>query len=219
MVGGDREVFDRVAPVLQAIGRDRLFYVGESGSGAVCKLVNNLQVYVIQSSLAEALTLGRLAGVSVERLVEVIGRSTGQSRVADDFQESLAQRDAYDGTAGFPLWIGRKDTRLATDFGRELDYPMPLANEVDALFTEWMSRGWHNKGIEVQMMIDEALARLGQDGIGGKRRAATRPRGTAARIRALSARPAAAAPRQGPPPRSRVCSLGPRPKPAGVDKD
>ena len=162
MVGGDREVFDRVAPVLQAIGRDRLFYVGESGSGAVCKLVNNLQVYVIQSSLAEALTLGRLAGVSVERLVEVIGRSTGQSRVADDFQESLAQRDAYDGTAGFPLWIGRKDTRLATDFGRELDYPMPLANEVDALFTEWMSRGWHNKGIEVQMMIDEALARLGK---------------------------------------------------------
>ena len=160
MVGGDREVFDRVSPVLEAIGRDRLFYIGESGSGAVAKLVNNLQVYVIQSSLAEALALGRRAGVSVEALVEVIAKSTGQSRIADDFRESLAQGDAYDGTAGFPLWIGRKDTRLATDLGRELDYPLAFANQVDALFTEWMARGWHDKGIEVRMMIDEALGRL-----------------------------------------------------------
>ena len=156
MVGGDEPVFERVKPVLDAIGRDNLFYVGPSGSGAVCKLVNNVLVYANHATVAEALTLGRLAGVSYERLAAVIRRSTGQSLVSDGALHSLNNPDAVG--AGFPLWVGRKDMRLATDLGRELDMPLDFANHTEQRLTAWMARGCPTKPITVRVMIEELLS-------------------------------------------------------------
>src|SRR5579884_3982621 len=43
MVGGERETFDQVRPLLEAMGKkENIFYVGPSGSGEVVKLVNNM---------------------------------------------------------------------------------------------------------------------------------------------------------------------------------
>ena len=41
MVGGEREIFDRVKPLLDAFG-DKVFYAGEVGAGSVAKLVHNM---------------------------------------------------------------------------------------------------------------------------------------------------------------------------------
>lgn len=41
MVGGERGVFDRVKPILDAFG-DKVFYAGEIGAGSVAKLVHNM---------------------------------------------------------------------------------------------------------------------------------------------------------------------------------
>ncbi|MCI0823443.1 MAG: NAD(P)-binding domain-containing protein, partial [Chloroflexi bacterium] len=61
-VGGDREVYDRCKPVLDAIG-DKAYYVGPIGCGAIAKLVHNCAGYVIQCALAEVFTMGVKAGV------------------------------------------------------------------------------------------------------------------------------------------------------------
>ena len=159
MVGGDREVFERVEPVLRSIGRDRLFYAGESGSGAVCKLVNNHLVYANHVSLAEAVTLGRLAGVSAEILATAISNGTGQSLLGDDFKNNLSAQGSGIRDSGFPLWIGRKDIRLATDLGRELDVPLDIGNYIEQRFTEWMAQESPTKPINVQNMIEETLSK------------------------------------------------------------
>src|SRR5438094_9230271 len=61
-VGGDETVFKRYKPVLDAIG-DQPYYVGPIGAGSIAKLVHNCAGYVIQTALAERLTLGGKAGV------------------------------------------------------------------------------------------------------------------------------------------------------------
>ena len=41
MVGGDREIFERIKPLLDSFG-DKVYYAGEIGAGSICKLVHNM---------------------------------------------------------------------------------------------------------------------------------------------------------------------------------
>jgi 3-hydroxyisobutyrate dehydrogenase-like beta-hydroxyacid dehydrogenase len=62
MVGGEREIFDRMKPLLDAFG-DKVFYAGSIGAGSVAKLVHNMIGHGIRRAVAETLTLGVKAGV------------------------------------------------------------------------------------------------------------------------------------------------------------
>src|SRR3989449_1475504 len=67
MVGGDRAVYDRVKPVLDAIG-NKVSYVGAIGCGAIVQLVHNMIAICTQVVLAESFTLRVKARVDPEAL-------------------------------------------------------------------------------------------------------------------------------------------------------
>lgn len=69
MVGGDKEVFDRYANVLEAMGRS-VTYVGPVGAGNIAKLANQAIVAVNIAVLGEALVLSKRAGVDPAMVVE-----------------------------------------------------------------------------------------------------------------------------------------------------
>ena len=71
MVGGDRDTFDRLLPILESFG-DKVTYTGDIGAGSICKLMHNSIGYGMQMILSECLTLGVKAGVEAEALVECI---------------------------------------------------------------------------------------------------------------------------------------------------
>lgn len=158
MVGGDRAVFEKVKPVLEVIGRGHLVYCGESGAGAICKIVNNLMLFIISTGLAEALTLGVKAGVPVETLAEVISQSSGKSLVGDGFLRGLNEPRNFDNPDSFSLVLARKDVRLATDLGRELDIPLEIANVVEQKLTEAVARGWGRKTSQIHLLLQEEKA-------------------------------------------------------------
>src|SRR5437763_4270950 len=81
MVGGEREIFEQVLPVLEAMGKkENIFHVGPNGAGEVVKIVNNMLVGAIAAATAESFVLGVKAGADVETMVRVIGVSCGASR-------------------------------------------------------------------------------------------------------------------------------------------
>jgi len=54
MVGGEREIFEQVLPVLEAMGKkENIFHVGPNGAGEVVKIVNNILVGAIAAAIAE----------------------------------------------------------------------------------------------------------------------------------------------------------------------
>jgi len=69
-VGGDAAVLRRAKPVLDTFSKS-VVWVGTLGAGSVTKIVHNALSMGIDLLLAECLTLGAKAGVSVPRLVEV----------------------------------------------------------------------------------------------------------------------------------------------------
>ena len=78
--GGKRETFDRVLPVLAAMGR-RILHTGPIGSASVLKVVTNYLCTVHLAALAEAFAVAKKAGMDMNTTYEAIRISSGNSFV------------------------------------------------------------------------------------------------------------------------------------------
>jgi 3-hydroxyisobutyrate dehydrogenase len=155
-VGGDREIYDRFKPVLDALG-DQPYYVGPIGAGSVAKLVHNCAGYAIQTALAEVFTLGVKAGVDPLTLWKVVrqgalGRRRTFEGLVDQFLPGTFEPPA------FALRLAHKDVSLATALGREMGVPMRVANLTLEEMTEALNRGWSQRDSRVAMLLQEQRA-------------------------------------------------------------
>eukprot|EP00171_Calliarthron_tuberculosum_P013811 IDg13811t1 len=71
LCGGDRALFDTVAPALDAMGK-RSFYLGDVGAGTRMKLVVNQVMGATLVALAEGIALSEAIGVGVPDLLDVL---------------------------------------------------------------------------------------------------------------------------------------------------
>lgn len=156
LIGGDRAVFDRFKPVLDAIG-DQVIYIGEIGAGSVAKLVHNCAGYMIQTALAEVFTLGVKAGVDPLELWAAVRQcSLGRQRTFDRLGRQFLQGSFE--PPDFALQLAHKDVTLATELGRELGVPMRIANLTYAEMTEALNRGWAHRDSRSPMLLQEERA-------------------------------------------------------------
>jgi 3-hydroxyisobutyrate dehydrogenase-like beta-hydroxyacid dehydrogenase len=116
MVGGARAHYERVLPLLQAVGQ-KIWYAGPLGSGAVVKLVNNLLVGINLTGAAEAMVLGVKAGVDPQLLCDAIAASTGSSFQLQRSVPGLILKREFG--ARFALDLLHKDLALVLDLARE----------------------------------------------------------------------------------------------------
>jgi len=155
-VGGDREVYDRFKPVLDAIG-DQPYYVGPIGAGSVAKLVHNCAGYAIQTALAEVFSMGVKAGVDPLALWKAVRQGAGGRRRTFDGLVDQFLTGSFDPPA-FTLTLAHKDVSLATALGRELGVPMRVANLTLEEMTEALNRGWGPRDSRVAMLLQEERA-------------------------------------------------------------
>ncbi len=157
MVGGEREIFDRVKPILDSFG-DKVFYAGSIGAGSVAKLVHNMIGHGVRQAIAEGLTLGVKAGVDAEALWECVRR--GSLGRMSGLHEGIA-RTVFTGEFdphSFALELSMKDIGLATDLGREFNVPMPVANLAEQIAIQGMNRGWGARDSSVTFLLQEEQA-------------------------------------------------------------
>ena len=156
MVGGDRPVFARAQPVLELMART-VVHCGALGSGAVCKIANNLINLGSYLLVAEALTLGIKAGVSAQTLFDVISNSSGNTQSMQEFPGGLFAGNLDD---GFPLHLAAKDIGLATELGRRVGVPMDSAAGVEQQYAEALGRGWGKKSAVSVVRLQEERAEV-----------------------------------------------------------
>ncbi|PKB83333.1 MAG: 3-hydroxyisobutyrate dehydrogenase [SAR202 cluster bacterium Io17-Chloro-G9] len=157
MVGGEREIFDRIKPLLDAFG-DKVFYAGSIGAGSVSKLVHNMIGHGVRQAIAEGLTLGVKAGVEAEALWECVRRgSLGRMNVLHEGIARTVFRGEFE-PASFAMSLARKDVGLATDLGREYNVPMPVANLAEQIAIEAINRGWGDMDSSVTFRLQEEQA-------------------------------------------------------------
>jgi 3-hydroxyisobutyrate dehydrogenase-like beta-hydroxyacid dehydrogenase len=128
MVGGTKETFERMKPVLSAIGQ-RLYYVGELGAGEIVKLTNNMIGVTNMFLTIEALATGVRNGVPLDTLLSIIDTSSGSNfhtrnwPLAKAFFEDFA-RDTDSARNNLSLSI--KDLTHAQELASLAKGPSPL---------------------------------------------------------------------------------------------
>lgn len=155
-VGGERALYDRYRPLLEAMG-DQPYYVGPVGAGAVAKLVHNCASFTIRAVLAEVFSMGVKAGVAPDLLWQAVRQgNSGRRRTFDVLAEKFLPGEFE--PASFALRLGHKDVSLATALGREYGVPMRLANLALEEITEALGRGWGDRDSSSFMLLEEERA-------------------------------------------------------------
>ena len=137
MVGGDKAVFERVLPVFQAMGKT-ITLLGPLGFGGFTKLANQIIVAVNLTALAEALTLGKKAGLDRELLLTALGGGLAGSRCLEQKKPNYI---AGTYNPGFKIDLHFKDLGLIMESARALGVPLPATAVVQELFSAMRVKG------------------------------------------------------------------------------
>ena len=137
MVGGQRAVFDRALPVLQAFGKN-IQLCGPVGAGQVVKLINQLLVGIHTSAIAEAAVFGARFGADPKIVLDLIGTSFGGSTMMTRNLPRFISRDFSPAT---PVGLILKDLGLIHDEARNGGVPLLLGALAEQRFSEARARG------------------------------------------------------------------------------
>lgn len=140
MVGGKPEVFERVKPYFEVMGKN-LVLIGDNGAGQTCKVSNQIAVAVNIAAAAEALTFASKAGADPAKVREALMGGLAGSRVLELLGERMITRNFE---PGGPLRINQKDVNLALQMARSLHMSLPFA----ALAQEMYSAAAAQAGME-----------------------------------------------------------------------
>lgn len=158
MVGGDREIVERIRPILAAYG-DQIIYTGEVGTASVCKLVHQLIGCGVTQAIAEGLSLGVKAGVEAQVVWDAVRRGlVGRMHMMHEQIPENVFPGKYE-PATFTLSLLRKDIGLATALGRQHNVPLTVSNVVEQIIIQAINRGWGEaSGYMVTYRLQEEAA-------------------------------------------------------------
>jgi 3-hydroxyisobutyrate dehydrogenase-like beta-hydroxyacid dehydrogenase len=153
MVGGPRDAFDRVKPVLLDIG-PKVTHVGANGLAVAMKIAVNLSIGVQMQAFCESVLLAERNGIARETAIEVLLSSAVASPM-------LKYRGPFLLAPPDPVWFNvtmmQKDLNLALAMGQRLNVPLPSAAASNEMLTS--ARGMGFADAEMSTVFD-VLARM-----------------------------------------------------------
>jgi 3-hydroxyisobutyrate dehydrogenase-like beta-hydroxyacid dehydrogenase len=153
MVGGRRETFERVKPLLLDIG-PKVTYVGDSGLALVMKIATNLSLAVQMLAFCEGVLLAEKSGIARATAVDVLTHSVIGSPMVQ-YRGPFVLKMPEE--AWFNVNKMQKDILLALELGRQLDVPMPTTAVTNEFLTAARGMGLVEKDFAV---VFEVLAKM-----------------------------------------------------------
>lgn len=137
MCGGKPDVFEKVRPMLEKMGRD-VTLVGPIGSGNMTKLANQIIVAVNIAALSEAMVLATKSGVNPENVYEAIRGGLAGSTVMDAKAPMMFDRNFK---PGFRIELHIKDLNNAMNAAQAVGMDIPLAEKVLDMMKQLQEEG------------------------------------------------------------------------------
>ena len=138
VVGGDRDLFEQVKPILEILS-ETTHYMGGTAMGSSMKLVGNLVVASQLEALGEAMTLATKAGLNPEDVLGVLHVTDFKSPIFDGVGQMLINRDF---TTHFSLNLMLKDANLIARFAQDLNVPVPASAATREVIKAAINQGW-----------------------------------------------------------------------------
>ncbi|MGD8812872.1 MAG: NAD(P)-binding domain-containing protein [Anaerolineales bacterium] len=153
MVGGPESAYERVLPVLQAIGKT-ITYVGESGAGQVAKACNQIMVAAQMVAMGELLLLAQRTGVDPRRVIDAIQGGAAQCWTLDVKPERLFTGNRQ---PGFKAHMMHKDLGIVLDTARAYGMPLPSTAVHTQLYESMLQLGMRDLDNSAVLAVYEKL--------------------------------------------------------------
>jgi 3-hydroxyisobutyrate dehydrogenase-like beta-hydroxyacid dehydrogenase len=154
-VGGERALYDRWRPVLEAI-LPHSVYIGRAGQAMVLKLIANLLVALHSAAAAEALTMARRAGLDLPLALDVLARSAATSRMLEVRGPMMAREEFL---PQMKLDLFMKDLHLIQDAAAAAGAAVPLTDVAERLYAAAAEAGHDQEDLSVVVRAFADLAR------------------------------------------------------------
>jgi len=138
MVGGRKETFEKIKPLLLDIG-PKVTYVGDNGLALSMKIATNLSLAVQMLAFSEGVLLAEKSGITREVAVDVLTHSAAASPMIQYRGPFVLQQPEE---AWFDVNMMQKDMALAMELGRQLGVPLPTTTVSNEFLTAARAMGW-----------------------------------------------------------------------------
>jgi len=153
MVGGRKDTFEKVKPLLLDIG-PKVTHVGDNGLALSMKIAINLSLAVQMLAFSEGVLLAEKSGIARETAVDVLTHSAVASPMIQYRGPFVIQQPEE---AWFDCNMMQKDMLLAMELGRQLDVPLPTTAVTNEFLTAARGMGWAKLDFAV---VFDVLARM-----------------------------------------------------------
>lgn len=140
VVGGDKEVFDFLYPILEYMGTD-ILHMGKNGNGLVTKICSNTLLAQVQNGVNETLILADSYGISLDDYVAAVSLGTGNNAYIPAKKESIRNKDY---TVAFSTENMAKDIGICNTMSKVSGISMP-GMEVSLNRYQWLLDNGYGK--------------------------------------------------------------------------
>jgi len=154
MVGGKQEVFDRVKPYFELMGKN-IVLIGDHGAGQTCKVANQIAVAVTIAATAEALAFASKAGADPAKVRQALMGGLASSRIMELHGERMIKRTFQ---PGFRIRLHQKDLNLALQSARSLHMSLPATALAQEMFNAVAARDGLDLDHSAMVLALEELA-------------------------------------------------------------
>jgi 3-hydroxyisobutyrate dehydrogenase-like beta-hydroxyacid dehydrogenase len=156
MVGGDVAAYERLRPVLLAIG-PKLTHIGTNGQALYVKLAINLALIVQVVSFCEGVAMAEKAGIQREVAVDAFLKSVVASPVLG-YRGPFILEGRMPETAWADVNLQQKDMLLALELGRKLGVAMPMGAAANEMLNAARGMGLQDRDFVVVYEVYRSLA-------------------------------------------------------------
>ena len=160
MVGGGKETFEHLKPLLLDIG-PKVTHVGDNGVALSMKIALNLQLAVQMLAFSEGVLLAEKSGIAREVAVDVMVHSAIASPMVQYRGPFVLQQPEE---AWFDVNMMQKDMLLAMDLGRKLNVPLPTTAVSNEFLTAARGMGWEKLDFAVIFNVLASMAGVEKSG-------------------------------------------------------
>jgi len=137
MVGGNKQAFIKSEELLKSYGK-KIKFMGNSGSGQLTKIINQICIAGLIQGLSEAIYFMKQTDLTPEDVLEVISSGAAQSWQMENRFSTMVNNE-FD--FGFAVDLMRKDLSIAFNQAQEYGIDLEVTKIVDDFYSEIQTMG------------------------------------------------------------------------------
>ena len=137
MIGGDDTTYNTIQPLLNSYAKNSTL-IGNSGSGQLAKMMNQICIAGLLQGLSEAINFGQKANLDIEKVIGVIKDGAASSWQMENRYKTMVKNE-FD--FGFAVEWMRKDLKICLDQADEVGARLPVTALIDQFYSNVLEIG------------------------------------------------------------------------------